>query len=372
MNITEFYEIVTVPDIVFTQNDSFNNIYASRNFLLALEQTNHHIQYTYLVIGDILAPSAFAVIEILNVNIWKAATALPFKRLLAKERNLNFENAASKIAVVGHLYFSNTSGIYELILTDSKLIFQSIANHLKTSNRFKPCSTYFFKDYNFDTNQNESWNGFTAFQSQPDMIIPNINRWQTYEEYKINLKSKYRVKVNKANSLSSKLIQKKLDFLEIHNNSHDIQKLLDQVNLHSDFKTPTIDVHFYEKLSALFPEQIHVYGYFLDSKIVGFSSAIQTGKKLVAHFVGIEYALNKEYAIYQRMLNDYIQLAIAIKTETLHLGRTSSEIKSTVGAIAIPLKSYVSHKRAWGNLLFKPFVKKMKSTAFKQHDVFKH
>ena len=53
---------------------------------------------------------------------------------------------------------------------------------------------------------------------------------------------------------------------------------------------------------------------------------------LDAHFVGINYEYNREYAVYQRMLYDYIQIAIENRLQQINFGRTASEIKSSVGA----------------------------------------
>ena len=51
-----------------------------------------------------------------------------------------------------------------------------------------------------------------------------------------------------------------------------------------------------------------------------------------AHFIGIDYSKNKEFAIYPRILNDYVRLGIETKSNQINLGRTASEIKSTLGA----------------------------------------
>ena len=82
--------------------------------------------------------------------------------------------------------------------------------------------------------------------------------------------------------------------------------------------------------------------------------------KSVSHFIGIDYTRNKELSIYPRILNDYVRLGIEMKVNEVNFGRTSSEIKSTLGAIPEDLTCYLRHRRTLATLLFKPLVRKIK------------
>ena len=92
---------------------------------------------------------------------------------------------------------------------------------------------------------------------------------------------------------------------------------------------------------------------------------------LDAHFVGIDYQFNKTYAIYQRMLYDYISLAIEHKMKTINFGRTASEIKSSVGAVPQDLTIYLRHKNSIPNRILSVFLKKIQPTEFHQKKPFK-
>jgi len=82
-----------------------------------------------------------------------------------------------------------------------------------------------------------------------------------------------------------------------------------------------------------------VDGYFLNDKIVGFSSEIQQEDKLYSYFVGFDRNLNKSLPIYARILLQNITSAIQMRKKQLVLGRTANEYKSNFGAI--PIRSYV-------------------------------
>ena len=112
-------------------------------------------------------------------------------------------------------------------------------------------------------------------------------------------------------------------------------------------------------------------GYFLEDKLVGFMSGVVNKTSLDAHYVGIDYELNKQNAIYSRMLYDYVRIGIERKLEYINFGRTSGEIKSTLGAVPEELTCYVRHKKSIANFLFKPFLRKIKPAVFEQRYPFK-
>ena len=105
--------------------------------------------------------------------------------------------------------------------------------------------------------------------------------------------------------------------------------------------------------------------------MVGFLSALKTNNHLDAHFIGLDYTLNKECAIYPRILNDYVRLGIELKVSQINFGRTASEIKTTIGAQPEQLMCYIRHKRPLVNTLLKPFFKMVKIKSFKEHKPFK-
>ena len=111
--------------------------------------------------------------------------------------------------------------------------------------------------------------------------------------------------------------------------------------------------------------------YWLEDKLVGFSSGVFNKNSLDAHFVGIDYALNKEYAIYQRMLYDYILIGIQKKVTMINFGRTASEIKSSVGAVPQDLTIYLRHKKTITNRILSLFLKRIQPSEFKEKHPFK-
>ena len=68
-------------------------------------------------------------------------------------------------------------------------------------------------------------------QVEPNMIINLKPEWQNFEDYKRALKSKYRVKANKAVSRSSFLISKTFNAQDIETHKKELQELYQNKNI---------------------------------------------------------------------------------------------------------------------------------------------
>lgn len=150
-----------------------------------------------------------------------------------------------------------------------------------------------------------------------------------------------------------------------------MQALYENTIANANFNAQVLNLNTYTHLKESYGDQFIVKGYFLEGKLVGFLSAMINQENFDAHFIGLDYALNKEYAIYPRILNDYVRIGIQHGAKRINLGRTASEIKSTLGAKPQVLTCYIRHKNPLINAVMQPFIKNIKIKDFKEHSVFK-
>ena len=75
--------------------------------------------------------------------------------------------------------------------------------------------------------------------------------------------------------------------------------------------------------------------YYLDEKLVGFSLGITSSTSYEAHLVGYDKDYNTDYCIYHRLLCDLIKYGIENQYDIINMGRTSTTMKSGLGAIPI-------------------------------------
>jgi len=147
--------------------------------------------------------------------------------------------------------------------------------------------------------------------------------------------------------------------------------LYKKVSSKADFNLGDFNLKTYISLKEKLQDNYIIKSYSLNGKVVGFMSCIVNHNSLDAHFVGIDYLINRKYAIYQRMLYDYIEIAINKKKKYLNFGRTASEIKSSVGAIPQDLTMYIRHKKSIKNRILKLFLQRIEPTPFHQKFPFK-
>lgn len=370
-----FSSINDIPESYWADLNCKHNIYFRPEFLRPYEIANRDISFNYIFIlkeGKAIALAYTQLITISIKTITKNTRMLSwFRRLI----NSLFCRSPLRVLFCGNVFLSGEYGIFLQEEEDKTEAFNTIAIAIKSlSHKTKRLHALFIKDFEQDslymTDQLHSFD-YTSMTVEPNMIIDLKPQWQNFDDYKADLKSKYRVKANKADSKSKKLNAKLLTEEDIKSNLESLQNLYQNTIDNADFNAQILNLETYIHLKSTFKERFIVKGYFLDGQLVGFLSAMHNNLNLDAHFIGIDYALNKTYAIYPRILNDYVRLGIEVGATKINLGRTASEIKSTLGAQPYELTCYCRHKRYLPNLVLKPFIANAQIKTYKQHQPFK-
>ncbi|MGB0186615.1 MAG: hypothetical protein ACPF88_06730 [Flavobacteriaceae bacterium] len=361
----EFLEVINPGD----------SVYFSRAFLHAFEVSNTQVDMRYVCISDKGTPQALAIVQIIELNVDVILKNIKISPFFRKILTLFFCNDHIKIMFCGNVFLSGEHGISFAQNSNRQKITSHIGHALNTiAKTVRPLHAIFIKDFEASalvyTSSFEHF-GFTNIKVEPNMLITLKPNWATFEEYKAALKSKYRVKANKADAKSKPLELRNFSRKDIELYKDELQNLYQNTIDNANFNAQVLDLNTYIELKNTYKDNFIVQGYFLDQKIVGFLSALHNNNHLDAHFIGLDYALNKTYAIYPRILNDYIRLGLEKGVTTINLGRTASEIKSTIGAAPLELSCYIKHKNKFINFLIRPFFKRIQIKSFKQHSPFK-
>lgn len=357
---------------LFNQLEASASFYFSKNVLTAFEKSNPDISYQYIVFDLQGTAIALAVIQTMDVALDQAVDTLPLSQKLGHSLGCYLSGRSTRITICGNIFLSGAYGLWVKDEAHRRGVYLMLSRKLKTISAATKARILFLKDFNAEHNKAAAIvekEHFQPLDVEPNMIL-HI-QWDTFEAYKKSLRSKYRVKINKADSKSNALVRKPLSAIDIKNNLALLQSLHTNTTERALFKTHRLQLETYAYLKETMRDSLYVYGYYIDHKMVGFMTAFKVEDHLDAHFIGIDYAYNKTNAVYQRILNDYIRLGIDLEVKRVNLGRTASEIKSTLGAIPEPLVCYVKHRRTLANVLFKPLVKQIKITPYKQHRPFK-
>ncbi len=371
-----FYNSIDdIPDHYWDVLDCCDNKYYSPTFLRAFEAANKDIGFTYIVVLKDDNPVAFANTQLVAISIETITKNIKMPNWLRRLVYRLFCNNEIRVLFCGNVFLSGEYGTFLKAGEDKIVTFNAIASalkqHIKSTRRLH---AIFVKDFRNDslfiTDSLKAYD-YASMHVEPNMIIYLKSEWGSFDDYKNALKSKYRVKANKADSKSISLTAKFFTEKDIAHYKDELQALYQNTISNSNFNAQVLNLNTYINLKQSYGEDFIVKAYFLEDKLVGFLSAMVNQNNLDAHFIGIDYSMNKQYAIYPRILNDYVRIGIENKVQQINLGRTASEIKSTLGAVPEQLTCYCKHKRTLPNKILKPFIKNVQIKSFKQHLPFK-
>lgn len=370
-----FSSVKNIPKTYWDSLKCCSNIYYSPEFLNAFEIGNPDINFKYVVITRNKEAIAFANTQLVTIGVQTITKNIKMATWLKRIINNLFCNNGISVLFCGNVFLSGEYGTFLKDGEDKIDTFKALVEGIKKlSKQAKKLNALFVKDFKnhslYITKNLEDYS-YTAMQVEPNMIITLQPQWHNFDDYKASLKSKYRVKVNKADSKSAVLKAKLFSKLDIEHHKDELQALYQNTIENAGFNAQVLNLETYSLLKAEFETHFFVKGYFLEHKLVGFLSAMKNENNLDAHFIGIDYSKNKDFGIYTRILNDYIRLGLETKAKQINLGRTSSEIKSTLGAEPETLTCYFKHKRKLINTIISPFVKNVTIKSFKQHTPFK-
>lgn len=374
VEITYHSSTQEVSEDVFTTLACKDTMYFTRDFLEAFELANPKIEYCYLVFSQNKQTVSLAILQRMSVAIDNAQEHLPFSERIARSLQCYISARKVNTMVCGNVFMSGNYGVIIKEGIPKEPIYSKIAQEIKMVHTQKKASVFFFKDFinqELPEVSEIEKHQFQSFSVEPNMRLQIREHWTDFDAYKASLKSKYRVKVNKADQKSTLLEVRSFEAEDIDTYRNELQQLYSNITDRALFKTIDLDIETYRLLKIRFRESVLINTYWMENQMVGFATAFKVHNRLDAHFIGIDYTHNKELSIYPRILNDYVRLGIKMKVDEVNFGRTSSEIKSTLGALPEHLTCYVKHRRTVANLLFKPLVREIKMKTYKQHTPFK-
>jgi len=171
-----------------------------------------------------------------------------------------------------------------------------------------------------------------TFEAEPFMALHLRPEWTQREQYIQAMKSKYRLRVRKALEASASF-----ERCECHGSTD--SKWLNQAAqlLRSTLATRVVALP--ENIPGMLQAFINVFGqnflmfrYSLNGQVVGFVTGLKIGDTLHALHLGYDAEKTGGMHLYERCLLDMVEMGIQMGVETVQMGRTATEIKSTLGA----------------------------------------
>ncbi len=212
---------------------------------------------------------------------------------------------------------------------------------------------------------------YRHFMIDVNMVLKMHSDWQTFDDYLSSMKTKFRTRAKSILKKSESLELRSLSSDEIVQYQDKIDLLFSNVLEKSDFSVGVMTSETFSLLKEALPQAFKVTGAFYKGELVGFSTSFVNGQILEANYVGIDYELNNELCIYQRILLDYITQGLNLSVAEIHLGRTAELMKSQIGALPENMSLYIKHQKSVPNLLLKPIIESISPSEFELRPPFK-
>lgn len=171
-------------------------------------------------------------------------------------------------------------------------------------------------------------------EAEPFMILKIRGNWNSMSDYIADMSSKYRVRTKKVYELSHALVCEKLTGENIPGNIlQEIAELLKQTLSKKTLALPPDLEGLLSSFANQYGKQFEAAIYKTrENEIIGFLSRVFIGDTAYAMHIGYKAEKARDLHLYQRMMYDLIGEAIEKKLKVVNLGRTATEIKSTLGA----------------------------------------
>ena len=127
----------------------------------------------------------------------------------------------------------------------------------------------------------------------------------------------------------------------------DYVTLCEKVAQHSkEYPRESIGEDYHRAMARHLAGQSHWLQYFNGEKLVAFVHLLQHAGTLHYQYVGLDYQVSQETALYFNSFHDTIQFAIQQGIPKIEAGVTTYRAKSAAGFSVIPQRMYLWHKSA--------------------------
>lgn len=291
-------------------------------------------------------------------------------------KKVEFESlACGHIMLSGNYAFRFIDGFDRLVqhqLVDSAV--QKVCSQIH--DKGKDISIIFLKDFEENerfTTQTGVGPSYFEFTIQPGMLLDFLPEWKTEDDYLQAMTSKYRVRFRRARKKLDGVTRRKFELNDVLKYQEELFGLYKAIANNSGFNLFHLTSDYIPTLKRELEEKALIYGYFLNDKIVGFTTLVLSQPYAEAHFIGFDDELNRDYQLYQNMLYDMTIDALANGIQRLDLARTALEIKSTVGAEPRELYCYLRHQKPIHNTIVPQLFRFLSPTEdWQQRRPFKH
>ena len=356
------------------------NIYLSLDYLKAIEESLNFYDFKYLIFYSANSvPVGVAYCQIIKITSADIDTRALIKRMGGMLPESLINSLDLRILICGNAFASGENGYIFSAEIPNEVVLDSLDTaideiHLNAKKQGQRISITMIKDFwpeSFDKMSYLKEKGCSEINIDVNMVLTLKDDWTSFEDYLCALNSKFRTKAKQVCKKSDQLVIEEFTVETITEKLDQIDELYNTIVDRASFSFGRLNANTLLEIKKALGENFFFNGYYLEGRLIGFSTATAFDDVLDGNFIGLDYDYNQEYAVYQRMLYDFVKHGIAIGAKQIKIGRTAEEIKSGVGALPVEMKFYAKHRNKVKNALLKPFVGNLKPNTFELRKPFK-
>lgn len=366
-----------------------DNLFMQQPYLSVMESNppvNMHFRYALVYDGkEPIAACYFQLIDLSAASLGtlvdpekESSSAKTFKDNVKDLVKRNAGKVSVRILICGNAFASGEHGFVCAPGVDRSKAFHGLADaiyRVRRANKLHgQVAAVLIKDFSASSLEGskelEKYD-YYGFSVEPAMILDLSKEWRTFDDYLNAMSSKYRRRAKAVIRKGETIERRSFSYEDIIANKEEIEKLYDAVHLKAKFRLASLTMDYFAGMQKDVPGNFAFTAYYIGDKMVGFRTTFIDDHSTEAHFIGLDYKLNRQFDIYQNILYDYVKESFEHGVHRVYLGRTASEIKSTLGAQAHDLTCYVRHRNTVSNKLIKPFIEYLKPSDWIQRNPFK-
>lgn len=278
-----------------------------------------------------------------------------------------------RIASYGNLYFIPDTGCLfdkNINRQEKEEIVAAIHSYVQKNAKFRHIKAFMFSNITEEKKHNVP-QGFSIFEVDPVMVLRIKENWNSFQDYIEALSSKYRIRLKKVLQVSKPITDSDMSLQEISEYEQQLYTLYNAVARHAEFNISYLGESYFSMIKKVMPDKFFIHGYYLQGNLVGFVSYFCDEAQIHIHYMGMDYTVQSEYKLYNRMLTDFVRIAIDKKMTSLDFGRTATEIKSTLGAVPLRIFTFITFSSSLLNKFLPRIIKNFEAQPYTLRSPFR-
>jgi hypothetical protein len=327
-----------------------SNIFLKHSYLSACYVSKpKNMRCYFIVVFEENQPRSIAAAQFLDLN--QLETFGERQRCMKTVvRNFVFQKFSSHVLFIGnnmlsgqHAFAPNDNFDSTAVLTALEQAAAEIKERLRKESIRLHVTVFKDFDETFLAQNQPQFSGFFKFTTQPNMIFENLQRFENETDYVGAFAKKYRDQYKRSRKRLQPISSRLLTESDLEHHQKTTAELYFNVAKNAAFNTFVLPENHFLALKKELKDDFIVKGYFLEERLVGFSTIIRNGSIADTYFLGYDAEIQKNNMLYLNMLYDMILTSISEKFDKIVFGRTAMEIKSSAGAVPKELFGFMKH-----------------------------